>query len=70
MTVGFTPYGKSQNRTTQDGQKMALRLDLPGQGREASEISGTSEMDDGSRFSELRTQNFELRVALYASRTT
>ena len=49
---------------------MALRLDLPGQGREASEISGTSEMDDGSRFSELRTQNFELRVALYASRTT
>ncbi len=49
---------------------MALRLGLPGHGLEASEISGTGEMDDGSRFSELRTQNFELRVALYASHFT
>jgi hypothetical protein len=56
---------------------MALRLGLPGHGLEASEISGTGEMDDGSRFEvrgsrnfEPRTSNFVSRFTLHASRTT
>jgi len=60
-----SPYRASQNRTTLNGQKMALRLGLPRERArsETREKSGAGEMGNGSRSEVRGSRNFEPRTS-------
>src|ERR1700704_280641 len=59
-----SPYRASQNRTTLNGQKIALGLGLPERKNSQVKLEGQERRarPESPKYSERRTQNFKLRI--------